>query len=431
MVIRGFDVIVEHPLQQSLSPETHSTQLSEKTQQVECQGCRAQITFEPPDVAGDCPFCGTHISALPRKADPITTPSGILLFKINRQQAQQKLKEWLSSRRFAPTSLKQLAQREALTGVYLPFWTFDAQCHVQYTGRRKDRQTDWKPISGHLVRGCDDLMIPAVKTFDIESLKKLGPWPLKELSAYDPSFLRGFRTQRCQVSMRQAHTIAKEIMSRGVYEAIRADIGGDEQTISSEDTTFRCETFKHILLPLWIATYRFKKKSYQVIMNGESGKILGDHPYCPVKIARMIAGGLVAIGTLWGGYIYWNGDWQLPTLLTNPGSLRSNPSPSSLPAAIDIEPSSPKAPAAESTPAAAAPSAAFEEGLNLAYEAATKTQSAQTQQEWQEIINLWAEAINTLKKVPTDDPNAAIAQQKIQDYQRNLNYARERLAKAP
>jgi len=33
--------------------------------------------------------------------------------------------------------------------------------------------------------------------------------------------------------------------------------------------------------------------------------------------------------------------------------------------------------------------------------------------------------------VPSSDVNAAIAQQKIQEYQKNLNYARERLANAP
>ncbi|WP_204137439.1 hypothetical protein [Halomicronema sp. CCY15110] len=462
-ILKTPDGLQENPLLQSLEQAVESSHLSPQAQQVECNGCQALITFEPPDVAGDCPFCGTHITAQPQSADPVITPGGIIPFKVGRKASRQKLAKWLSTRWFAPSSLKQLAQHESLKGIYLPFWTFDCQTHTRYTGERgtyyyvtktrrvkdsdgnwktetyEERRTRWHSVSGNVNRFFDDVLVPAIKTVDVERLAKIGPWPLKHLVAYDPSFLQGFKAQRYQVSLPVGFSRAKRVMSSHITSDIRSDIGGDEQRIHSQDTSYRDETFKHILLPVWMATYRFKNKPYQVMINGESGKVVGDRPYCPFKIAGAITGVIVALGTIWGGYTYAEGEWRFPTWLTNPSELL--PQLPSRPAAETESPSqSSPPPASETTPAPAAPpttppvaepSPAFAEGLSFASEAATKTQAAQSKPEWQEVSNLWEQAIVTLLKVPADDPNAAIAQQKIQDYQRNLNYARERLAKAP
>ncbi|MGF1460284.1 MAG: hypothetical protein ACFBSG_14820 [Leptolyngbyaceae cyanobacterium] len=437
------------------------TSLTQKALEVECDGCHAQITFEPPEVAGDCPFCGTHITAQAESADPVITPGGILPFKVGRKEGRKKLVEWLQTRWFAPSSLKQLAQHEALQGVYLPFWTYDCQTRTSYSGERgtyyyvtktrrvknadgeweteeyQERRTRWRSVSGSVSRFFDDILVPASKTVDSDRLSKIGPWPLKSLSAYDAAFLRGFRTQRYQVSLDQGFTRAQGIMRSFITADIESDIGGDEQRIHSRDTVYQDQTFKHILLPVWMATYRFKNQPYQVVINGHSGKVVGDRPYCPYKIAGAVSGVLVAIGTLWGGYSYSQGHWQLPTWVTNPGTLGpSLPMPNqSSPAPTSNSPAPPaSAPSGEtSTPVAgttASPDPAFAAGLSVAYEAATKTQAAQSQAEWQEVSTLWAEAIDTLKQVPADDPNAAIAQQKIQEYQKNLNYAREQAAKA-
>ena len=458
-VIGKPDAVVENPLQKSQWQNPQTSPLTTKAIQVECGGCKAQITFEPPDVAGDCPFCGTHITGQAQSADPIITPGGILPFKVGRKEGRKKLTEWLATRWFAPTSLKQLAQHEALTGVYLPFWTFDAKTRTHYTGQRGDyyyvtktrrvknsdgeweteeyqeRRTRWSSESGTVRRAFDDILIPAIRSVDLARLSKMGPWPLKQLVAYDPSFLQGFRAQRYQVSLPHGYSKAKDEMSYGIDSSIRSDIGGDEQRIHSRDTTYRDETFKHILLPVWMATYRFKNKPYQVMLNGVSGKIDGDRPYCPFKIAGAITGVLVLLGTIWGGYTYSQGDWELPLWLNNPGRLLpSLPALPTLPSSDSPPVEEPPPTTTEATPAppsAPAPSPAFAEGLNFASEAATKTQAAQSKAEWREVSNLWAEAIITLQKVPADDPNAAIAQQKIQEYQRNLNYAREQLAKAP
>ena len=52
--------------------------------------------------------------------------------------------------------------------------------------------------------------------------------------------------------------------------------------------TFSGQTFKHILVPVWLLTYLFGRKSYQVIVNGSTGRIAGRYPYSPWKIFFLV-----------------------------------------------------------------------------------------------------------------------------------------------
>jgi hypothetical protein len=88
-------------------------------------------------------------------------------------------------------------------------------------------------------------------------------------------------------------------------DVIRADIcrdiGGDEQRIDSFDTVYADERFKHILLPIWMAAYRYKGKSYRFIVNGQSGRVQGERPYSAWKIAALVL--LVLGGLALGVYL--------------------------------------------------------------------------------------------------------------------------------
>jgi len=110
--------------------------LADNALEVQCQSCGAKSIFMPPQVAGRCEFCGVQIVAQPKSADPILTPGGVLPFSITQQQASSSLRQWLSSRWFAPNNLKRFAEPEAIHGIYLPFWTYDTNTTTDYTGQR-------------------------------------------------------------------------------------------------------------------------------------------------------------------------------------------------------------------------------------------------------------------------------------------------------
>jgi len=292
--------------------------------EVTCQGCGAKTVFEPPEVAGRCPFCGVPIVAQPITADPLVTPSGVLPFHVSQQQAQTSIRTWISRLWFAPNALKEQAQPTAMQGVYLPFWTYDSQTTSFYRGERgehyyetetytetdsngkqvtKTRQvqkTRWYPCSGRVARWFDDVLIAGTTSLQRNRLDALDPWDLPALKPYTPEFLAGFKAQRYQVSLQDGFTLAKDVMGRQIRTDVTHDIGGDEQRIHDIQTSYSGVSFKHILLPVWLSAYRYQNKVFQVMVNARTGEVQGDRPYSAWKIFFAV---LLAAAVLFGLYL--------------------------------------------------------------------------------------------------------------------------------
>jgi ribosomal protein S27E len=404
---------------------TQIAALSSQALEVECPGCRAQITFQPPDIAGQCPFCATSIVAQPHSSSPVITPEAVLPFNINAKASTALLRKWLSSRWFAPNGLKKLAQQEGMQGIYLPFWSYDCQTHSDYRGDRGDhyyttetytetdsegntetktrtvQHTSWHSVSGQVQRFFDDVLIPAVQSVNVKRLEQLEPWDLSQLVPYHSSYLSGFKAQRYQINLKNGFEVFKEKAQHQIKSDVCRDIGGDEQRVHSISTSYSAVTFKHLLLPVWISSYRFHNKQYQVMINAQSGEVLGDRPYSIWKITVTVLAGITIVVAGFGIKSY------------------SERRPAHIPRPIP----------SVSVPATRAPiqtDAAFQQAINLAGNAAKLAQTASDRQSWQQVANQWIQTIELLKTVPTSSPNYSIARQKISEYQRNLNYARQR-----
>ncbi|MEM7795354.1 MAG: hypothetical protein AAF579_13010, partial [Cyanobacteria bacterium P01_C01_bin.118] len=252
-------------------------------------------------------------------ADPTLAPSALIPFSVGRKVALTNLREWLAFRWdwkdlkaiFLPGQLKQLAQNKVLAGVYLPFWIYDTQTDSQYQGERgthyyvtrktKDGtkrvcKTRWRRVSGHVSRFFDDVLVPATKAIDHQTLKRLWPEaPVSKLKPYSAEYLAGFKAQRYEIPVKEGFESAKAAIADKVRSDVRADIGGDDQRIHSVSTNYSQETFKHILLPLWMATYRYGGKTYQVMINAQTGAVLGERPVAAWKVAVAVAIALIIL----------------------------------------------------------------------------------------------------------------------------------------
>jgi ribosomal protein S27E len=329
---------------------TTLTTLSTTALEVKCNDCGASVTFEPPKVAGKCPFCASPIVTQPAKASPSVHPEGIVPFKVTEKQARESIQKWLSNRWFAPSALKSLAQQEKIQGVYLPFWTYDTYTVSYYQGSRGEhyyvtetytetnsqgetetktrevQHTRWWPVSGRVDRFFDDILIPATTSVDRPRLDALEPWHLKEsLRAYNSSYLAGFEAQRSQVSLTQGFESAKNVMAGTIHSDVCRNIGGDEQRVHSISTDYSAITFKHILLPVWLCAYRYQNQRYQVMVNARTAEVQGERPYSVWKITAAVVSGVVLAGVM---YLLFTGNWRY---IRVPGLPQPQPQPTSLP----------------------------------------------------------------------------------------------------
>ena len=98
-----------------------------------CKRCAAHTTLDPHVAASSCAFCGTTaVVEAPANAQ-VVRPEGLLPFRVTRESALQSFRNWLHKLWLRPNDLKRASRVDKLQGAYIPFWTFDAATQSWWT----------------------------------------------------------------------------------------------------------------------------------------------------------------------------------------------------------------------------------------------------------------------------------------------------------
>jgi ribosomal protein S27E len=312
----------ELELARGLQDDLPRTQM-EEVRVTPCPSCGSQVEFQGATHATECPFCATPV-AIGTGTQRLIKPQAVLPFVLTERQAREAMTKWLGSLWFAPGGLVEYARKgRTLSGLYVPHWTFDAATRSRYAGargtyyyesrsvtvqvngrseRRQEqvRKTRWSQASGWVSRRFDDVLVLASASLPARYTDALAPWDLGALVPYTPDYLAGFTSEGYTLGLADGHSVARDRMAAQIRQDVAADIGGDEQRIDRIDTDHADETFKHILLPIWMAAYKYNGTSYRFVVNGQTGRVQGERPWSAWKIAFAV----VAAAILIGGFAY-------------------------------------------------------------------------------------------------------------------------------
>ncbi|MDZ4093280.1 MAG: primosomal protein N' (replication factor Y) - superfamily II helicase [Paracoccaceae bacterium] len=291
----------------------------EEVRSTPCPSCGAMVDFHGATHATECPFCATPV-AIGTGSHRQIKPQALIPFALDEGEARKAMVTWLGRLWFAPGGLVEYARRgRALSGIYVPYWTFDAATRSRYRGQRgtyyyetrtvtvnvngrnerrqeQVRHTRWAPVSGWVARAFDDVLVLASQSLPRRYTEALEPWGLDALTAYTPDYLAGFSAEGYTISLADGQGFAQDIMAGVIQGDVITDIGGDEQRVEGIDTAYSDQTFKHILLPVWMAAYKYGGKTYRFVVIGQTGRVQGERPWSAWKItfavivAAIIAG---------------------------------------------------------------------------------------------------------------------------------------------
>lgn len=297
--------IREHDLAEALEQLPDSARgWSAKAASVRCQSCNAISVFEAEQAGKRCDFCGSSALVPYQELQQSIRPESLLPLRISETEIRDRIRKWYAKRWFAPSNLGQKALTDTVHGVYLPYWTFDAHAAAQWTalsgyyyyttesytdsnGRTQTRQvrhTRWVPSSGSLTHFFDDELVPGSKGVDSDLLNKIEPFPTAELVPYHDGFVAGWTVERYQIDLVGAATASRQSMADQVRSLCAAQVPGDTHMNLQVSIRWSGQTFKHILVPVWLLAYDYGRKRYQVVINGYTGTIAGERPYSFLKI---------------------------------------------------------------------------------------------------------------------------------------------------
>jgi hypothetical protein len=316
----GDEQVVEHDLVAALRgiPDSARGWDAAKTS-VKCQSCQAISVFDAARVGQRCDFCGSSALVPYEEIKEAFRPESLLPMKVSENQVRDSIRQWYGSRWFAPNKLKHAALTDTVKGLYIPYWTFDAQVHAEWTaesgyyyyeteyytdanGKQQSRQVQkvrWVPSDGAVDHFFDDELVPASRGVQPEMLRKIEPFPTaKDLVPYNAGFLSGWVVERYQIDLVAAAKTSRDLMDKKMYGLCAAQVPGDTHRNLQVEDDYSGQTFKHILTPIWLLTYNYGTQTYQVVINGYTGAIAGNYPKSWVKIFFAVLVGLAFAGVI-------------------------------------------------------------------------------------------------------------------------------------
>jgi DNA-directed RNA polymerase subunit RPC12/RpoP len=286
--------------------------LGAPVQTITCKDCGATVHVGEGERTAKCAFCGSDaVLAQATDANAIR-PESLLPFGITKQVANDSFGKWLKALWFRPNDLAKMASVQEMGGMYVPYWSFDSAVQSQWSAERgwyyneeeryeetddggnrqwRTRQvqkTRWESASGYRQDSYRDVLVCAGKGLPEALAAKFVSFDVAKLVPYQPAFLAGWRAEAYAIDLLPGWERGQGIIATSQQERCGKDIGGDTSRGLSVSNDYQQIAFKHVLLPVWIAAYRYEGKVFRFLVNGQTGEIVGDAPYSVAKIASLV-----------------------------------------------------------------------------------------------------------------------------------------------
>jgi hypothetical protein len=273
-----------------------------------------------------CAFCDSALVDVPpvdggsgaAEADPVDR---VVPFVLDRGRAGRALASHLAAHWFAPESVRRATRPEELRDVLVPFWAWDATARSSFSARvgiwwyrtetytvtvngktetrtRQVRETDWHPLSGSHARQWTNHLVSASRGLAEAEANALEPFDLGRSLPFAPALLAGIPAERPTVGRAEAEPLARQELADREREAIAArHLPGDVHADLHSETVADLAPPRLVLLPVWIAAYRGPNGAIRMLVNGQTGEVVGHVPRSGWKVAAVV---VAVLGALFG-----------------------------------------------------------------------------------------------------------------------------------
>jgi hypothetical protein len=298
--------------------------VSDAVQRYDCPGCGAEVAFPATVLSQLCAFCETPlVKSADTDAEPI---DAVAPFELDAKQAAGRLAQHLSGRWLAPEAVRKAGRPEELKAVLVPFWVHDATAHSQWraevgitwystetytvtvngktqTRTRQKKHTDWHTTSGTHAAAYQDHLVSGSRGLPEAEANELEPFDLGRALPYAPERVAGLVAELPSVDHAEARRVAADELERVERRAISKFLPGDSSRGLNTTSSVEVQAVRLVLLPVWIATWKWKGEVIRLNVNGQTGEVVGSVPRSTLKIVAIVALvlGLLAMALICAG----------------------------------------------------------------------------------------------------------------------------------
>ncbi len=257
-----------------------------------CQQCGAQSVLPPDQLTTCCAFCGSEQLISSPQTRALLEPQGLLPMQLDEADARRALRGWLRHGLLTPRALAPLAGSVPLRPAYYPIWSFDATFNARWVARVKNkRDNKWEQRAGEKILFFNDLLVPGTSKIRLEQLRAVEPFDRAQLVEFDEEMLAGWPALLYDQSLADASIAARGAMARHAQATLKDRVLSGEEASDFKviPTGYSDQSYRQLMLPLWVGEYRYKGTTYPLLINGQSGKVGGDKPRDGSRLALLIA----------------------------------------------------------------------------------------------------------------------------------------------
>lgn len=289
----------KHDFDDNLTTKNEVKEWSELNKVMQCKNCGAQIILDKLEFAKECQYCGSPVVSEIDEL-PGIKPDAVIPFKFDGVEAVKKFNVGVRKKWFLPNDFKKNLPKSEMVGTYIPCFGFDTNTNSSYSGifaytvsyRDSDghRQTreETKFVSGTHQQNFLNLLIESSAHISDMDLTDIKPYNMNEARKFNQDYLKGYTVEHYQDDVNVCFDLAKAKITSQIKSKLPSKHGCTRIVSINLHTNYDAKKYCYYLLPTYNFMYKYKDKSYNTLMNGQTGKVGSNVPRSKVKITLFV-----------------------------------------------------------------------------------------------------------------------------------------------
>lgn len=253
-----------------------------------CTACGAELAVNGVESSTFCAYCGQPTIVFSRVSSTLK-PRYIIPFSVPKEQAVDSIRKHLSKGSFVPDEIKNF-EVERVRGIYVPFFLYNMKYRDKQHLKGTVKQGK-SSVTKYYYRNAEcsfhDITMDASKQLNDDSSQRLEPYDLSAMVPFEASYLSGFYADCYDMTKNEmdSNTCSriKKLFDREVIETVNAS---NVQIITS-NPQYQITRSDYAMFPAWFMTFRYENEPYTILVNGQTGKVIGAVPYHKPKVTTL------------------------------------------------------------------------------------------------------------------------------------------------
>ena len=275
-----------------------------------CSNCGSSIVVNGTEASTFCIYCGSP-SIVFSRVQKTLRPEGLIPFKITREQAEHLIRQKIGNGFFVPSEIKRF-KTDSIRGIYIPYWVmnFNVDAKTLFKATVKQGKSSH---TYHYIRcynaTLNNIALDASRILNDDTSVKLEPYDCHDMVAFNENYLAGFYSDISDVPVKESVMLGIRRAHEMAVQKVRPTVRSNAEVVKSRANVTTINRPLPAMMPAWFLTFRYRNIPHTILVNGQTGKVVGSVPWNKGKFVSMF----IALGVLFSiiGSLLYVFAWEL------------------------------------------------------------------------------------------------------------------------